>query len=279
MKCSHCGHQNTASSKYCSACGVRVGVVCPVCQHPNEAGGRFCAACGRPLEGQPAGALPTPYMPESLAQRMLVSRAAMEGERKHVTILFADLKASMELLASRDAEDARALLDPVLERMMEAVHHHEGVVNQVMGDGIMALFGAPLAHEDHALRACYAAMRMKESIARYADEVRDRHGVGVELRVGLNSGEVIVRAITADLRVDYSAVGQSTHLAARMEQLAEPGSILLTISTLSLVEGYVDTKPLGALPVKGLAQPVDVFELTGVGHVDSRWQVAVEIGR
>src|SRR5712692_8084670 len=151
MKCSHCGHQNTASSKYCSACGVRVGVVCPVCQHPNEAGGRFCAACGRPLEGQPAGALPTPYMPESLAQRMLVSRAAMEGERKHVTILFADLKASMELLASRDAEDARALLDPVLERMMEAVHHHEGVVNQVMGDGIMALFGAPLAHEDPAV--------------------------------------------------------------------------------------------------------------------------------
>jgi class 3 adenylate cyclase/tetratricopeptide (TPR) repeat protein len=278
MKCSHCGHQNTASSKYCSACGARVGVVCSVCQHPNEAGGRFCAACGRPLDGQPAGALPTPYMPESLAQRMLGSRAAMEGERKHVTILFADLKASMELLASRDAEDARALLDPVLERMMEAVHHHEGVVNQVMGDGIMALFGAPLAHEDHALRACYAAMRMKESIARYADEVRDRHGVEVELRVGLNSGEVIVRAITADLRVDYSAVGQSTHLAARMEQLAEPGSILLTISTLSLVEGYVDTKPLGALPVKGLAQPVDVFELTGVGHVDSRWQVAVGRG-
>ena len=138
-------------------------------------------------------------------------------------MLFADLKGSMELLADRDPEEARKLLDPVLERMMEAVHRYEGTVNQVMGDGIMALFGAPLAHEDHAVRACYAALRMQEAITRYAETVRRTHGVQVQIRVGLNSGEVVVRAIGSDLRMDYTAVGQTTHLAARMEQLATPG--------------------------------------------------------
>ena len=137
-------------------------------------------------------------------------------------MLFADLKGSMELLADRDPEEARRLLDPVLERMMEAVHHYEGTVNQVMGDGIMALFGAPVAHEDHAVRACYAALRMQENVKRYAEGVR-REGVPVQIRVGLNSGEVVVRAIGSDLHMDYTAVGQTTHLAARMEQMAMPG--------------------------------------------------------
>ena len=154
-------------------------------------------------------------------------------------MLFADLKGSMELLAERDPEDARKLIDPVLERMMEAVHHYEGTVNQVMGDGIMALFGAPLAHEDHAVRGCYAALRMQESIRRYTDEVRRTHGVEVQIRVGLNSGEVVVRSIGSDLRMDYTAVGQTTHLAARMEQLATPGTIRCTAATLALAEGYV----------------------------------------
>ena len=143
-------------------------------------------------------------------------------------MLFADLKGSMELLADRDPEEARKLLDPVLEHMMEAVHHYEGTVNQVMGDGIMALFGAPLAHEDHAVRACYAALRMQERIKRHAEGARRAHGVNVQIRVGLNSGEVVVRAIGSDLHMDYTAIGRTTHLAARMEQLASPGSILLT---------------------------------------------------
>ena len=154
-------------------------------------------------------------------------RSALAGERKQVTILFADLKGSMELLADRDPEEARAILDPVLERMMEAVHRYEGTVNQVMGDGIMALFGAPLAHEDHAVRACYAALAMQQAIHRYTAEIRREHGIEVQVRVGLNSGEVVVRAIGSDLRMDYSAVGQTTHLAARMEQLATPGSTRL----------------------------------------------------
>jgi class 3 adenylate cyclase len=150
---------------------------------------------------------PHAYTPSHLAEKILTSRTALEGERKQVTVLFADLRGSMELLADRDPEEARQLLDPVLERMMVAVHRYEGTVNQVMGDGIMALFGAPIVHEDHAVRACYAALAMQEVIRRYSDEVRRAHGLEVQLRVGLNSGEVVVRAIGNDLHMDYSAIG------------------------------------------------------------------------
>src|SRR5712692_5909924 len=179
----------------------------------------------------------------------------------------------MELLADRDPEEARKILDPVLERMMEAVHHYEGTVNQVMGDGIMALFGAPLAHEDHAVRACYAALRMQESVKRYAEGVRHEEGITIRIRVGLNSGEVVVRAIGSDLRMDYTAVGQTTHLAARMEQLAEPGTALLTAATLALGEDFIQVKSLGPMRLKGLSEPVQVYELAGANPVRSRFQV------
>jgi class 3 adenylate cyclase len=200
-------------------------------------------------------ATPELYTPKHLAQKILTSKAALEGERKQVTVMFADLKGSMELLADRDPEEARKLLDPVLEHMMDAVHRYEGTVNQVMGDGIMALFGAPLAHEDHAVRACYAALRMQELVTRYAEEARHAHGVNVQIRVGLNSGEVVVRSIGSDLHMDYTAVGQTTHLAGRMEQLASPGSILLTSSTLELVEGFIAVKALGPVPSRGSPTP------------------------
>jgi len=189
-------------------------------------------------------------------------------------VLFADLKGSMELLADRDPEEARRLLDPLLEQMMEAVHRYEGTVNQVMGDGIMALFGAPLAHEDHAVRACYAALRMQENVTRYGDDLQRSQGVPVQIRVGLNSGEVVVRSIASDLRMDYTAVGQTTHLAARMEQMAKPGSVLITASTLRLAEGYVEVRTLGPVRVKGLAEPVEVFEVAGAGVVRTRLQAA-----
>src|SRR3989440_6850649 len=184
----------------------------------------------------------------------------------------------MELLADRDPEEARKILDPVLERMMEAVHRYEGTVNQVMGDGIMALFGAPLAHEDHAVRACYAALRMQEAVKQYAEEVRRETGLLVEIRVGLNSGEVVVRSIGSDLRMDYTAVGQTTHLAARMEQMAAAGSILLSPDTLQLAEGYVQVRSLGPLPVKGLTEPIEVFEVTGAGLTRTRLQAAAVRG-
>jgi class 3 adenylate cyclase/tetratricopeptide (TPR) repeat protein len=213
-----------------------------------------------------------------MAEKILRARAALEGERKQVTVLFADLRGSLELLADRDPEEARRLLDPVLERMIEAVHRYEGTVNQVMGDGIMALFGAPLAHEDHAVRACYAALRMQERIAALAEELRQGHGLSVQIRIGLNSGEVVVRSIGSDLRMDYTAVGQTTHLAARMEQLAHPGQALLTEQTLRLVEGFVEARSLGPIPVKGLATPVSVWELLGPGPIHSRLQVAAARG-
>jgi class 3 adenylate cyclase/tetratricopeptide (TPR) repeat protein len=221
---------------------------------------------------------PLTYTPPYLVEKILTSRSALEGERKQVTVLFADLKGSMELLAERDPEEARQLLDPVLERMMAAVHRYEGTVNQVMGDGIMALFGAPLAHEDHAVRACYAALAMQAAIRAYAEDVRRAHGIMVQMRVGLNSGEVVVRAIGNDLHMDYSAIGQTTHLAARMEQLATPGNILLTAATLHLVEGLVRVAAMGPVPVKGLDTPVDVFELVGASALRGRLQARIAGG-
>ncbi|HSF32320.1 MAG TPA: adenylate/guanylate cyclase domain-containing protein [Candidatus Tectomicrobia bacterium] len=221
---------------------------------------------------------PLADIPGHLTEKILQSRTALEGERKQVTVLFADLKGSMELLAERDPEEARQLLDPVLERMIEAVHRYEGTVNQVMGDGIMALFGAPLAHEDHAVRACYAALRMQDSVTRYGDEMQRSHGVPVQIRVGLNSGEVVVRGIDSSLHMDYTAVGQTTHLAARMEQMAKPGSVLITAETLRLAEGLVQARPLGLVPVKGLAQPVEVFELIGAMASQTRLQAAAGRG-
>jgi class 3 adenylate cyclase/tetratricopeptide (TPR) repeat protein len=223
-------------------------------------------------------AAPETYTPKHLAAKILTSKGSLEGERKQVTVLFADMKGSMELLAERDPEEARRILDPVLERMMEAVHHYEGTVNQVMGDGIMALFGAPLAHEDHAVRACYAALRMQDTVKRYAEEIYRTHGVPLQIRVGLNSGEVVVRTIGSDLHMDYTAVGQTTHLAARMEQMAMPGSILIPPETLSLAEGYVMVKSLGALPVKGAPAPIEVYEVVGVTTVRSRLQATAARG-
>src|SRR5262249_53420964 len=199
---------------------------------------------------------------------------AREGGRRRVTVLLAALRASMERPAARAREDARRILDPVLERMMDAVHRYDGTVNQVMGDGIMALFGAPLAHEDHAVRACYAAIRMQDAVRRHAEELRRAQGVEVQIRVGLNSGDVVVRSIGNDLRMDYTAVGQTTHLAARMEQLAPPGTVRLTAETMRLAEGYVEVRSLGPIPVKGLAEPIEIFELTGATTIRSRLQAA-----
>ena len=173
---------------------------------------------------------PLTYTPAYLAEKILTSRSALEGERKQVTVLFADLKDSTELIRGLDPEAVQQLLDPTLHCMMEAVHRFEGTVNQVLGDGIMALFGAPIAHEDHALRACYAALAMQAAMQPYTEEVRRTRDLELRMRVGLNSGEVVVRAIGNDLHMDYSAVGETTVLAARMEQMATPGSIRLTPS-------------------------------------------------
>ena len=174
MKCPRCQHENPSAVKFCGECGARLELLCPSCRAANPPANKFCNECGAALHSATAAAQfasPQAYTPKHLAEKILTSKSALEGERKQVTVLFADMKGSMELLADRDPEEARKLLDPVLEHMMEAVHRYEGTVNQVMGDGIMALFGAPLAHEDHAVRACYAALRMQESVKRYAEKL------------------------------------------------------------------------------------------------------------
>ena len=284
MRCPRCQHENEAGAKFCEECATPLARACAKCGRPLSPTAKFCPECAHPtgLSAAPPAAQrfdsPESYTPKHLAERILTSKAALEGERKQVTVLFADLKGSMELLADRDPEEARKLLDPVLEQMMEAVHRYEGTVNQVMGDGIMALFGAPVAHEDHAVRACYAALRMQESVGRHADQAQRAGGVPVQIRVGLNSGEVVVRSIGSDLRMDYTAVGQTTHLAARTEQIARAGSILITGSTLRLAEGHVVVNPLGPVPVKGLEAPVDVYELTVASAARSRLQAAAARG-
>ncbi|MGH6898188.1 MAG: alpha/beta fold hydrolase [Geminicoccaceae bacterium] len=219
-----------------------------------------------------------PRPPRHLAERILRSRAALEGERKQVTVLFADVKGSLALIEHADPEDARRILDAALGVMMDAVHRYEGTVNRVLGDGIMALFGAPIAHEDHAVRACYAALAIQRAMQVQAAALRGAHGVEISVRVGLNSGEVLVRAIGNDLSMDYDAIGQTVHLASRMEQLASPGTIRLTAATARLAEWFVDLRALGQVPVKGLSQPIEAFDLVGVGAARTRLQAAAGRG-
>jgi class 3 adenylate cyclase len=284
MHCPGCGFENPEGLKFCNECGTPLRMLCAQCGFANRPQAKFCGDCGAALSPHARASTASPlashlqaplsYTPDHLAEKIFHSKTALEGERKQVTVLFADLKGSMELLADHDPEDARQLLDPVLERMMAAVHRYEGTVNQVMGDGIMALFGAPIAHEDHAVRACYAALAMQEAIRRYSAEVRRGHGVEVQIRVGLNSGEVVVRAIGNDLHMDYSAIGQTTHLATRRQQLAPLGTIRPPIETVRLAKGFIEVTPLGPVSVKGLQEPVEVYKLLRAGLVRSRLQAA-----
>jgi class 3 adenylate cyclase len=286
MKCPKCQHENETGANFCEECAAPFPRACSNCGRQLSATAKFCPECAQPTGFIPAQpqttnnrfASPEVYTPRHLVEKILTSRAALEGERKQVTVLFADLKGSMELLADRDPDEARNVLDPVLQLMMDAVHRYEGTINQVMGDGIMALFGAPLAHEDHAVRACYAAIGMQEKVKKYAEQARRSHGAVIKIRVGLNSGEVVVRAIGSDLRMDYTAVGQTTHLAARMEQLADPGAIVITPDTLALVEGYVEVKSLGLVPVKGLADHIEIYEVLCAGPARTRLQAATRRG-
>jgi predicted ATPase/class 3 adenylate cyclase len=282
MKCPQCEFENRPQAKFCEECAAPLARTCANCGTPLSATAKFCPECGHPVAAgfvtQPRFASPETYTPKHLAEKILTSKSALEGERKQVTVLFADMKGSMELLADRDPEEARKLFDAVIEHMMEAVHRYEGTVNHILGDGIMALFGAPLAHEDHAVRACYAALRMQESVKRYASEIQRTRGVPIQIRVGLNSGDVVVGAIRNDLHMDYTAIGQTAHLAARMEQMAMPGSIMMTADALRLAEGYVQVKPIGPVSVKGFSARVEVYEITGAGPVRSRLQAAAARG-
>jgi class 3 adenylate cyclase/tetratricopeptide (TPR) repeat protein len=282
MECPKCQHENSFNAKFCEECAAPLMRRCVRCDGCVSFTAKFCPQCGYAqaldIAGNNRFGSLESYTPRHLAEKILISRAVF-GERKHVTVLFADISGSMELLVGRDAEEVQKLLfDPVLERMMEAVHRYDGTVHRVMGDGVMALFGAPIAVEDHAVRACYAGLRMQQAITRYAEEVQRSHGVQLRIRVGVNSGEIVVRAIGNDLRMDFTVVGQTAHLANRMEQMAKPGSVLTTADTLRLAEGYVAVKPLGDVMVKGLADPVQVYEVTDVGPARTRLQAAAGHG-
>jgi predicted ATPase/class 3 adenylate cyclase len=279
MKCPNCQHENRTGAKFCEECATALARSCAQCGAVLGESAKFCINCAHPVaapaDSSDRFASPELYTPKHLAGRILTSKGALEGERKQVTVLFADLKGSMELLADRDPEEARLILDAVLERMMEAVHRYEGTVNQVMGDGIMALFGAPLALELHAMRACYAALRMQDSVNRWAEQTARVGGLNVRIRVGLNSGEVVVRSIGSDLHMDYTAVGQTTHLAARMEQMATPGTTVIAPSTLNMAEHSIRVNSLGLRQVKGLDTPIEVYELAGAVRNRSMLSTAV----
>ncbi len=269
MLCNRCNTSSPANSRYCDACGAPMQPACPSCGHSNRPGARFCGGCGRALQREESLAArgeeaTEPALPAPLAA-LLSSRFAREGERKQVTVLFADIRGSTELIQELDPEQALQRLEPGMQAMANAVHQYGGTVNRMQGDGIMALFGAPLAYEDHAVRACLAASAMMEAVARLGEHY-------VDIRVGLNSGEVVVRSIGHDLSMEYDAVGPTTHLASRMEQLAEPGTVCITARTARLAGGFIQVRPRGLVEVRGLAQPVEVFELVGAAG-QTRWQV------
>ncbi|MBI3757789.1 MAG: adenylate/guanylate cyclase domain-containing protein, partial [Deltaproteobacteria bacterium] len=228
---------------------------------------------------------PAAYTPPHLAERIRAEQAALEargatdGERKTITALFADLKGSTTLIEGLDPEEARAIIDPALQLMMDAVHQYDGYVAQALGDGIFALFGAPLAHEDHPQRALYAALRMQEAMRRYADTLRAKGYPPLLMRVGLNTGEVVLRSIRKDdLHADYVPVGHSTNLAARMEQLANPGAIVVSAYTHRLTDGYFAFKDLGPTQIKGVEEPLNIYEVLSVGPLRTRLQVSARRG-
>jgi class 3 adenylate cyclase/tetratricopeptide (TPR) repeat protein len=286
MICPRCQSENPPNAAFCDECGARLETACPNCGESNRRTAKFCRNCGQsinhPTTTGPASrigkAAPDTYVPKHLAEKILATRHALEGERKQITVLFADIRGSTSLLEGLDPEEGQKLIDPVLQVMMDAVHRYEGTVNQVLGDGIMALFGAPLAHEDHALRACYAALAMQDEMRRYRRRLGQSEESGLRIGIGLNSGEVVVRSIDNDLNIDYSALGHTTHLAARMEELAERGGTLLSASTLRQVEGFVQVKSLGAVQAKGVSQPVETYELTGATSARTRVQAGAARG-
>src|SRR5262250_3352118 len=286
MICPQCQRENLPDSIFCDRCGMRFETVCSHCDEPNRLDATFCRICGQlidqttPTAPARVAGVPTPdsYVPKHLAEKILASRQSLEGERKQVTVLFADIRGSTSLLEGLDPEEAQKLIDPVLRVMMDAVHRYEGTVNQVVGDGIMALFGAPLAHEDHAVRACYAALTMQEEMRRHRNKLGQSEESGLQIGIGMNSGEVVVRSIGNDLNIDYSALGHTTHLAARMEELAGPAGALLSANTLRQVEGFIQVKALGAVQAKGISQPVEAYELIGATSARTRVQAAVARG-
>ena len=285
MRCSKCGTDNREGRKFCAQCGQPLALRCPSCGAQNEPGERFCGDCGAALVGKTEpGAAQSPKGPSiasaiSIAPEQPEASMVSDGERKTVTALFADIKGSMDLIEDLDPEEARAIIDPALKLMIDAVHRYDGYIVQSTGDGIFALFGAPVAHEDHAQRGLYAALRVQEDMVKYSAGLRAAGNPPVEIRVGLNTGEVVVRSIrTDDAHTEYTPLGHAMSLAARMQTLASTGSIVITEQTQKLTAGYFDLKPLGATRIKGVSDPINVYEVTGIGSLRTRLQMSASRG-
>jgi class 3 adenylate cyclase len=286
MRCPNCGAETASDSLFCSRCGAGLEASCGKCGTANPPGSRFCRRCGARLASAEAGATSPssqaaagPHASIRPAREATGSQEVPDGERKTVTVLFADIKGSMELIEDLDPEEARAIVDPALKLMIDAVHRYDGLVAQSMGDGIFALFGAPIAHEDHPQRALYAALRMQDESRRYANQLRAEGKSPISIRVGVNTGEVVVRSVRKDAdHSDYVPVGHSTGLAERMQALATPGSIAISEHTRKLVEGYFALNALGPTKVKGVSEPVNVYEVTGLGPLRTRLQRSVGRG-
>jgi len=277
--CPACRHINPPGANFCQECGSRIHHICANCQAEVSADAKFCHHCGQPvgLAGSRDEALRN-YTPKHLADEILNSRSALQGEHKQVTVLFADVKGSMELAAQVEPDDWHAMLDNFFRILATGIHRFEGTINQYTGDGIMALFGAPIAHEDHALRACYAALYLRGELRRHADQLRVQRGLNFGVRLGLNSGEVVVGKIGDDLRMDYTAQGQTVGLAARMEQLAESGCVYLTEHTHRLIEGFFKVRDLGRSAVKGVSQPLRIYALESAREYQTRFDISRERG-
>ncbi len=284
MKCSSCQAEAPSDAEFCPDCGTRLLVPCPQCGTSNSAGNRFCKKCGqtlgaaRPPAESERFASPHAYTPEHLAEKILTSRAALEGERKLVTVLFVDVSGFTALSEGLDPEDVHALMDRAFELMLGEVHRYEGTVNQFLGDGLMALFGAPVAHEDHPVRAVHAALGLQRALASYRDELRAQRGIEFQVRMGLNTGAVVVGKIGDNLRMDYTAVGDTTNLAARLLALAEPGQILVSEDIAKVVGPYFVLQPVGEVSVKGKALPVRPYRVEGARSVRSRLEAESERG-
>jgi class 3 adenylate cyclase len=275
MRCPSCNHENPGDASFCEGCGAKLELICPACKASVSPGARFCKKCGTAIGSTKAAASATVSSTKSqiIVAADGAASEAIEGERKTVTALFADIKGSTELEQDLDPEEARAIIDPALKLMIDAVRRYDGYVVQSTGDGIFALFGAPVAHEDHPQRALYAALRMQEELRRYSGKLRENGNLPIEVRVGLNTGEVVVRSITTGAgQTEYTPIGHTTNLASRMQALAPTGSIAISEQTRKFVEGYFALKPLGPTKVKGVSEPVNVYEVTGLGPLRTRLQ-------
>jgi class 3 adenylate cyclase/tetratricopeptide (TPR) repeat protein len=286
VKCTRCQRDNEPDAAFCTQCGGRLERLCPQCQTANVGDARYCKRCGAVLEPAlpPTASLsidptgPRSYTPKHLAEKILGSRGALEGERKQVTVLFVDVSGFTSLSERMDPEDVHRLMTRAFELMLEEVHRYEGTVNQFLGDGIMALFGAPIAHEDHAVRACHAALGIQKALAIYQDHLAAKAGITFYVRQGLNTGLVVVGSIGKDLRMDYTAVGDTTNVAARMQQAADRGRIVVAEATQRLVGGYFHTRPLGGLTLKGKSEPVRAWEVISARTARTRLDVEAERG-